>query len=98
LASLPHTVDPRFTSAAQEARGKNISAAHRANREWTKTKVDWKDFRSDILPTLHHLTLQTIADALGISLGWASRIRSGAKLPHPRHVATLEALVRSRET
>jgi len=44
---------------------------------------------------LDQLTLQTIADALGISLAWASRIRSGSKLPHPRHFATLETLVES---
>lgn len=85
-------VDPRFTESAQRQRAAAISAAHRANRGWAKTTVDWNHFRSTILPALHQLTLQTIADALGISLAWASRIRSGSRRPHPRHAKLLEAL------
>lgn len=88
------TTDPRFTRAAQRQRAAAISDAHRANRGWAGAEVDWDRYRSEVLPALNQLTLQIIAGALGVSTAWASRIRSGTKLPHPRHVAALETLVR----
>jgi hypothetical protein len=57
--------------------------------------VDWDRFQSIIVPRLNRLSLQTIAEALGISTAWASRIRSGVKRPHSRHVSELETLVES---
>ena len=96
-AALASTqLDPRFTPSAQRQRAAAISAAHCTNRQWAKAPVDWNRFHTKVLPALQEVTLQTIADALGISQAWASRIRSGAKLPHPRHFATLEALVQSK--
>jgi len=88
-------IDPRFTESAQRQRAAAISAAHRTNREYSETAVDWDHFQSTILPMLHNLTLRAIAEAVGISTAWASRIRSGSHRPHPRHVSALEKLVRS---
>jgi hypothetical protein len=42
-------------------------------------------FKREIAPKLDAFTLAEIADATGLSLAACSRIRAGAKVPHPRH-------------
>jgi hypothetical protein len=47
----------------------------------------------DLLPKLYAFSLKEIADATGLSLAACSRIRAGAKVPHPRRWEALLALV-----
>jgi hypothetical protein len=49
-------------------------------------------FRSEILPGLASVTLSRIAEATGMSISAASKIRAGRRVPHPRHWVALKAL------
>jgi len=64
---------------------------------WDPSGVpDWlnaKSFTQKIQPRLANVTTSAIATALGVSWVYASDIRSGGKLPHPRHWVRLAELV-----
>jgi hypothetical protein len=49
-------------------------------------------FKREIAPKLYAFTLKEIAEATGLSLAACSRIRAGAKVPHPRPWEALIAL------
>jgi CRISPR-associated endonuclease Cas1 len=49
-------------------------------------------YRTKIQPALMRLTVGALAAALGISLPYASGVRSGRRRPHPRHWITLAQL------
>ena len=50
-------------------------------------------FKREIVPKLDAFSLKEIGKVTGLSLAACSRIRAGAKAPHPRHWETLLALV-----
>jgi len=50
-------------------------------------------FLREIQPKLKGITLSAIASRLGISLAYAVDVRSGRRVPHPRHWQTLAQLV-----
>jgi len=50
-------------------------------------------YREKIRPALAGVTVRVIASTLGISLPYASNVRSGKLRPHPRHWQTLAQLV-----
>jgi hypothetical protein len=78
------------------ARGEAIADGHRRNRSWAREHPDQRDeawFKREVAPKLDGFTLKEIAAATGLSLAACSRIRSGAKVPHPRHWNRLLALV-----
>jgi hypothetical protein len=49
-------------------------------------------FKREITPKLDAFTLAEIAAATGLSLAACSRVRSGAKAPHPRRWEVLRKL------
>ena len=59
-----------------------------SNREWARgAETGGRDpawFLRDVVPKLDAFTLAKIAKATGFSLAACSRIRSGARVPHPR--------------
>ena len=65
-------------------------------REWEAAHkgedFDPKWFREHVLPGLTPLSLVTIAKATGMSTSAASRVRSGRRVPHPRHWEALAAI------
>jgi hypothetical protein len=78
------------------ARGEAISDAHGRNRRWTREHPGKRDeawFKREIAPKLDAFSLKEIGNATGLSLAACSRIRAGAKVPHPRHWDRLLALV-----
>jgi hypothetical protein len=88
--------DPRRYAAVNQARGEAISEGHRRNRSWAREHPGQRDeawFKREIAPKLDAFSLNEIAKATGLSLAACSRIRSGAKVPHPRHWSGLLALV-----
>jgi hypothetical protein len=90
--------DPRRSAAVNRARGEAISEGHRRNRNWADEHPGQRDeawFKREIAPKLDAFTLKEIAIATGLSLAACSRIRAGAKVPHPRHWASLGKLVAS---
>jgi CRISPR-associated endonuclease Cas1 len=88
--------DPRRSADANRARGEAISDGHRRNRSWVREHPGQRDeawFRREIAPELDAFTLAQIAAATGLSLTACSRIRAGARVPHPRHWDRLLGLV-----
>ena len=63
-------------------------------RSHPKVDQDQERFTSEVLPKLATVTLTTIAEAIGVSTSTASKVRAGRRVPHPRHWAALEQLVR----
>jgi transcriptional regulator with XRE-family HTH domain len=52
-------------------------------------------FRREILPLLRTIPIRRIAREVGISLRYASLIRRGEYVPHPRWWEALQALARA---
>jgi hypothetical protein len=88
--------DPRRSAKVNRTRGEAIAEAHQRNRNWVREQPGQRDeawFKREITPKLDAFSLKVIADATGLSLAASSRIRAGAKVPHPRHWDRLLALV-----
>jgi CRISP-associated protein Cas1 len=90
--------DPRRGATVNRARGEAISEGHRRNRTWAREHPAHRDeawFKREIAPNLDAFSLKEIGNATGLSLAACSRIRAGAKVPHPRHWEGLLALVKA---
>jgi hypothetical protein len=90
--------DPRRSATVNRARGEAISEGHRRNRSWAREHPEQRDeawFKREVAPKLDAFTLAEIASATGLSLAACSRIRAGARVPHPRHWEVLAALAGS---
>jgi CRISPR-associated endonuclease Cas1 len=91
--------DPRKDPEVNLKRAQAISECHRRNREWKREHSDdrrdeaW--FKHEITPRLDVFSLREIADATGLSLAACSRIRAGARVPHPRYWDALHDLADS---
>jgi CRISPR-associated endonuclease Cas1 len=88
--------DPRRSLGVNRVRGEAIADVHRSNRRWVREHPGQRDeawFKREIAPKLDAFSLKEIADATGLSLTTCSRIRAGAKVPHPRHWDALFALI-----
>jgi len=73
-------------------------AAHRRNRDWARERPGQRDearFKREIAPKLDAFSLKEIGKATGLSLAACSRIRAGAKVPHPKHWDILREPVES---
>ena len=92
--------DPRRDPEVNRKRAVAISEAHRRNREWKREHgAQTRDeawFRREVLPKLDGFSLKELAAATGLSLVACSRIRSGARVPHPRHWDALKRLIGER--
>jgi hypothetical protein len=51
-----------------------------------------QEYREKVPPRLAGIKLAALKSALGISRPYAINIRSGRRIPHPRHWETLAAL------
>jgi hypothetical protein len=90
--------DPRRSPDVNRARGEAISDGHRRNRSWAREHPCQRDeawFKSEIAPKLDAFSLKEIGKATRLSLTACSRIRAGAKVPHPRHWDALRKLADS---
>jgi hypothetical protein len=90
--------DPRRSAAVNHARGEAISEGHRRNRSWVREHPGQRDeawFKRELAPKLDAFALAEIAAATDLSLAACSRIRAGARVPHPRHWEALLALLES---
>ena len=50
-------------------------------------------YQREVQPRLAQVAIRAIRTALGISKSYAANIRSGTRMPHPRHWETLARLV-----
>jgi hypothetical protein len=90
--------DPRRSLGSNRARGEAIAEGHRRNRSWAREHPGPRDeawFKREVAPKLDGFPLNEIAEATGLSLAACSRIRAGAKVPHPRHWEALRKLADS---
>jgi hypothetical protein len=88
--------DPRRSAEVNRARGEAISDGHRRNRRWAREHPGQRDeawFEREVAPKLDAFSLKEISKATRLSLTACSRIRTGAKVPHPRHWKALLELV-----
>jgi CRISPR-associated endonuclease Cas1 len=90
--------DPRRSAAVNRARGAAISEAHHRNSRWAREHPGRREeawFKREIAPKLDAFSLRELAEATGLSLAACSQIRSGSKVPHPRHWEALRELADS---
>ena len=77
------------TPQAELKRGATQRRRFEAQRKWDKsTHPVWlteQFYAEQIQPRLGSLEVKTIAASLGVSIPYASNIRGGRRLPHPRH-------------
>ena len=94
--------DPRRDPEVNRKRAVAISEAHRRNREWKREHGsqprDEAWFKREVLPKIDGFSLKEIASATGLSLVACSRIRSGARIPHPRHRDGLRKLIAGKQS
>jgi CRISPR-associated endonuclease Cas1 len=90
----------RTASHTHEAEGRRAETQRRhatAKASWQISDLpSWltKDiYICEIQPRLKTITLSVLASTLGISLAYAVDIRSGRRVPHPRHWQTLAKLL-----
>jgi CRISPR-associated endonuclease Cas1 len=90
----------RLASHSPEAQASRVEKGHRntvARWAWKPSNqpvwLNDQTYREKIHPGLAGVAVRVIASTLGISLPYASNIRSGKLRPHPRHWQTLACLV-----
>jgi|SRR6516164_9292635 hypothetical protein len=71
-------------------------------RRWNPSDLPkWLDedsYRREILPRLSALTVKTIRTAIDVSHPYATLIKRGQKIPHPRHWMSLAGLTSYSES
>jgi CRISPR-associated endonuclease Cas1 len=88
LSHSPDATARRIEGRRRHAAG--IRAWNPADQpEWLTEEI----YRREIQPKLSSVTVPTIRAVLGISKVYATDIRSGKRLPHPRHWQTLAHLI-----
>jgi CRISPR-associated endonuclease Cas1 len=87
----------RFDPVAQSRRAESQRRQAAAQRAWSPVgRPDWLDektYRERVQPQLLGVVASRIMSALSISEAYASRIRGGRCVPHPRHWLNLARLV-----
>lgn len=89
------------SSEAETKRGKSRRKHAAALRAWEPAaQPQWfneETYRREIQPRLVSITVPTIRALLGVSKAYATNIRSGKRVPHPRHWQTLAQHVGTTE-
>jgi CRISPR-associated endonuclease Cas1 len=88
---LSHT--PEADASRAENRRRNAAAQKAWLSSDQPTWLDEKVYRWTIQPRLASATVPAIRVAIGVSKPYATDIRSGKRLPHPRHWQALARLV-----
>jgi hypothetical protein len=90
----------RIAAHSAQAQARRSDTQHRhevAKRIWKESErlaaITAKDYLEQILPHLKEIRLSALSAALGVSRPYAVQIRSGKRVPHPRHWQTLARLV-----
>jgi CRISPR-associated endonuclease Cas1 len=82
---------------AQARRAETQKRHEAAKKTWNTTDQPiWLNelvYREKVLPRLPEVTVRKIASVLAVSIPYASGIRSGKRVPHPRHWLALSRIV-----
>jgi hypothetical protein len=86
------------TPEAQARRAKTQQRQNAALKGWLASShpawLDNEAYLKQIQPKLAGITRSAISSALGVSIPYAAEIRSGRRIPHPRHWEALAELAR----
>lgn len=79
--------DPAHGGTAATKRGDSSREQNAASRRWEADNARPPESRweQQIAPHLGRVTVAQIINATGLSSGYASMIKRGVKVPHPRH-------------
>jgi hypothetical protein len=87
----------RFDPIAQARRADTQRRQNTARKAWKPSeKPEWLNepfYREQIQPRLATITVPTFVTTLSVSEHYATRIRAGRCIPHPRHWLTIARLV-----
>jgi Immunity protein 50 len=86
------------SGTARPSATRHPSEGNRRNRSWAREDPSQRDeawFKREVATRLDAFSLKEISKATGLSLAACSRIRAGARLPHPRHFDALWSLISS---
>jgi CRISPR-associated protein Cas1 len=92
----------RILAHSAKARRSRIATKRRhdaARKEWDRSgpgSICEEVYRKQIQPRLEGLTVGAIMEALQVSVVYASHIRRGRRVPHPRHWYGLQELTNKR--
>jgi hypothetical protein len=67
-----------------------------ARRDWersSESSISDEVYRTQVQPKLRNVTLSEIMQSLQVSIVYASHIRRGTRVPHPRHWQALCRLI-----
>jgi len=93
-------IDPAHGGEAAKKRGQSNRARSKERKAWDAThspeelEQERLRFKSEILPAIAGFSIHEIAKVTGLSLRYASLIRSGY-VPHPVHYPRLQKLIPS---
>ena len=85
-----HTMDARVRRQAGNTTQRALQREWEADHQGEVFETSW--FRTKVLPGLATLSVTTIASATGMSASAAGKVRSGGRVPHPRHWGALAGL------
>jgi hypothetical protein len=91
--------DPFHGGEVAQKRGATHREQLRLNAEWEMVNVPTMaeaEYRACVVPGLARVSANNIAAAIGVSQGYAARVRKGEVVPHARHWTTLEDLGQER--
>jgi CRISPR-associated endonuclease Cas1 len=81
--------DPAHGGEAAKKRGGANREHLRLNKEWEtlneRLLITEEEFLAQISPQLTILTTKQICELMGVSRAYATKVRSGERVPHPRH-------------
>jgi hypothetical protein len=93
--------DPSHGGEIAQKRGATHREQLRRNAEWEASNLPIMteaEFRARVLPGLAGVPVRAIAAALGVSQGYAARVRKAEAVPHPRHREPLARLCAHHST
>lgn len=88
-------MDPAHGAEAKRKRAETLRENARLNREWDANNVSTMtedEYRDRVLPSLMSVSSRAIMAAMGVTQAYALDVRTGKRIPHPRHWTTLSAL------
>jgi hypothetical protein len=93
VAAREKTLEPRAQGFRAETQRRHAAA----QRAWDPAShpawLDENAYRTKVQPRLMEISTSQIAKALDVTWAYASEVRKGLKVPHPRHWVTLAELV-----
>jgi hypothetical protein len=93
--------DPSHGGEVARKRGAAHREQLRLNAEWEAANapsMTGAEYRACVVPGLAQVPVREIAEVLGVSQGYAERVRKGEVVPHARHWTALLTLLRWEHT